>query len=200
MAAGGSTAYGQGSSATDNKKLWMWIGIAAAVVVVVAGIWFFAARSAQATVPDVVGDKAADAVHKIEDSGYNLGTTTNASTETSEAPGTVIAEDPPAGTKADKGTPINITVVPPTNTALVAVPNVASAEASAAADQITAAGLVPAPYRAYNANVPAGRIFGQAPNAGQQVPRQLPAAGSLVPADSQVVIEVAGTTTRLTPY
>ncbi|MDR3687106.1 MAG: PASTA domain-containing protein [Coriobacteriia bacterium] len=154
----------------DKKKLWMWIGIAAAVVVVVLGIWFFAFRSNRSTVPDVIGDSVTDAVHKIEAEGYKLGTSTE-STETSAPVGTVTAEDPPAGSTADKGTPINITVVPPPTTTLVAVPTVTSMEASAAANQITAAGLVPAPYRDYNAATPAGHIFGQVPPPGQQVPR-----------------------------
>ena len=141
-----------------------------AVVVVVVGIWFFALRSNQSTVPDVIGDKAADAVHKIEEAGYKLGTTTE-STDTSAPAGTVTAEDPPAGSTADKGTPINITVVPPQTTNLVAVPNVTSMEAAAAANQITAAGLVPAPYRDFNATTPAGHIFGQVPTPTQRVAR-----------------------------
>ena len=154
----------------DNKKLWMWIGIAAAVVVVVLGIWFFGFRSNQSTVPDVIGDKATDAVHKIEDAGYKLGTTTE-SKDASGEPGTVTAEDPPAGSNADKGSPINITVVPPASTSMVVIPNVTSMEASAAADVITAAGLVPVPYRDFNASTPAGRVFGQIPPAAQRVPR-----------------------------
>jgi len=109
-------------------------------------------------------------VHKIEDSGYKLGTTTE-SKDASGEPGTVTAEDPPAGSKADKGSPINITVVPPASTNMVAIPNVVSLEASAAADQITAVGLVPVPYRDFNASTPAGRIFGQVPAATQRVPR-----------------------------
>jgi len=151
----------------DNKKVWMWVGIAAAVVVVVVGIWFFAFGN-QGTVPNVVGDNATDAVHKIQDEGYVLGTTTESS-ETTQPEGTVIAETPAAGTQIKKGTEINITVAKPSN--LVAVPNVMSMEASAAAAALTAAGLVPAPYRDFNASTPAGRVFGQAPRAGQQVPR-----------------------------
>lgn len=151
----------------DKKRVWIWVGVAAAVVVVGVAIWFFAFAN-RSTVPDVVGDYAADAVHKIEDAGYKLGTTTE-STATDKPAGTVTAEDPPAGTDANKGTTVNITVAKPPATKLVAVPNVTSMEASAAADAITAAGLRPAPYRDYNASTPAGHVFGQAPSAGQQV-------------------------------
>jgi serine/threonine-protein kinase len=151
----------------DNKKVWLWVGIGAAVVVVGVAIWFFAFGN-KGTVPDVVGKKGDDAVRIIEDAGYKLGTTTEA-TGTVQTPGTITAEDPPAGSSATKGTAINITVAKGAD--LVSVPNVTSMNASAAVDAIAAAGLVPTPYSDFNATTPAGSVFGQVPTPGQQVAR-----------------------------
>lgn len=151
----------------DRTKLWIWIGVAAAVVVVAGALWYFTIGM-QSTVPDVVGAPAADAVRTLEKAGYTLGTTTQ-TTETTAPAGVVTAESPAPGTSAKKGTAVNITVAAPPVVNLVAVPSVTSLEASAAASAITAAGLVPVPYTDYNANTPEGQVFGQVPTAGQQV-------------------------------
>jgi eukaryotic-like serine/threonine-protein kinase len=150
---------------TDSKRIWMWVGIAAAVVVALGLAWFFLAGD-QAQVPNVAGMKSADAVRALENAGFKLGTTTQ-SKDSTMVPGSVISQIPAGGTKAKKGTAVDLTVA--AAPALIPVPDVKSREASAAAEEIKAAGLVAAPYSDYSTASPAGTVFGQIPLAGEQV-------------------------------
>jgi len=151
---------------TDTKKIWMRVGIAAAVLVVVGLAWFLLLGN-QTDVPNVVGMNSGDAVRTLQAAGLVLGVSTPAA-EASEQPGTVVSENPAPGTKVKKGSPIDITVSAPA--ALIPVPDVKGKEASAAAAELKTAGLVAAQYSDYNAASPAGTVFGQVPQAGQQVP------------------------------
>ena len=53
----------------------MWVGIAVAVVLVVAGGWYLLSAGDK-TVPDVVGMQAGDAVRELQNAGFVLGTST----------------------------------------------------------------------------------------------------------------------------
>ncbi len=161
----------------DSKKVWMWVGIAAAVVAVVALAWLLLSGN-QASVPDVVGKQAGDAVRELQDAGFVLGDSTE-TTDTDVPVGAVVEQTPEGGAKAEKGSAVSIVVstkvaeveVPEeaSKDATVTVPDVTSKEASPAADSITAAGLVPVVYRDYNADAAAGTVFGQVPAAGDEV-------------------------------
>ena len=150
----------------NSKKIWMWAGIAAAVILVAAGVWYFLGGSGSTSaVPDVVGMSAGDAVRELEDAGFKLGTSST-TTDTAVAAGAVVDQAPAAGTKAEKGSAVAITVSAKAET--IAVPDVTGKDASAAADAITAAGLVPVIYRDYNA-APSNTVFAQVPDADDQV-------------------------------
>lgn len=150
----------------ETKKVWMWVGIAAAVLVVVAaGVWYFSAN-ATVTVPDVTGKSATDAVHALQAAGLTLGATSQQES-TSTLPGTVLSQVPLAKTSAKKGSAVSIVVAKAQSAATV--PNVASMTASAAADAVKAAGLVPVTYNDFNSSTPSGLVFGQAPAAGTAI-------------------------------
>jgi hypothetical protein len=96
------------------------------------------------TVPDVVGETQGDAEDAIEAAGLEVGTVTtanNAGGATEENDGTVKAQNPVAGAKANEGSNVNLVVyayVIPT----VAVPNVVGDTEADATDAIEGVGLV----------------------------------------------------------
>jgi serine/threonine-protein kinase len=77
------------------------IGALAAVVVLLGGV----------TVPDVTGKTQADATEALEDAGLEVGTIAQTS-DAEAAAGTVLLQDPAAGTEVDEGS-----VVAPTSSA-----------------------------------------------------------------------------------
>lgn len=151
----------------NNKKVWMWVGIAAAVIVAGLAAWYFLAGGPgdKPTVPDVVGMKAGDAVRALQDAGFTLGTSTQ-KTDTTVPAGAVIEQSPEGGTAAEKGSAVDIIVS--AKAATVEVPDLMSMDASAAADALTEAGLVPAVYRDYNTAKP-NTVFAQVPEAASEV-------------------------------
>jgi serine/threonine-protein kinase len=146
----------------------------------------------QATVPDLSGMTQTDATNAITAAGLKLGTVTQ-QTSTTIASGSVISQDPAAGKKVDKGSSVSIVVstgspspspspTPTTTptTSGVTVPNVLGVDSSTAEQQLTALGLQAA-YR-------------QKPNTGQPsgtVVNIRPAAGTVVPAGSTVLLVIA---------
>ncbi len=158
---------GETGADVDNKKIWMWVGIAAAVIVVGVAAWYFLAggSSDTATVPEVVGMPAGDAVRALQDAGFVLGASTQ-TTDTTVAAGLVVEQSPKAGAELEKGGTVDIIVS--AKAAAIQVPDLVSMDASAAADALTAAGLVPAVYRDYNA-AKANTVFAQVPEAASEV-------------------------------
>ena len=146
----------------------------------------------QATVPDLSGMTQTDATNAITAAGLKLGTVTQ-QTSTTVPSGSVISQDPAADKKVDKGATVSIVVstgspspspspTPTTSptTSGVAVPNVLGVDSSTAEQQLTALGLQAA-YR-------------QKPNTGQPsgtVVNIRPAAGTVVPAGSTVLLVIA---------
>jgi serine/threonine-protein kinase len=146
----------------------------------------------QATVPDLSGMTQTDATNAITAAGLKLGTVTQ-QTSTTVPAGSVVSQDPAADEKVDKGETVSIVVssgspspsptpTPTTSptTSGVAVPNVLGVDSSTAEQQLTALGLQAA-YR-------------QKPNTGQPsgtVVNIRPAAGTVVPAGSTVLLVIA---------
>ena len=75
------------------------IGVVAAVVVLMGGV----------TVPDVTGKTQADATKALEDAGLKVGKVTQAS-DAQTAAGTVLLQDPAAGTEVDEGSAVALTL------------------------------------------------------------------------------------------
>ena len=143
----------------------------------------------QATVPDLTNLTQADAEAKLADAGL-VGAVTQATSTTVPA-GSVISQDPAAGTKVDKGSTVSYVVstgspsptatpTPSPSASGVSVPNVYGMQSTVAAQELAAVGLTVA-YR-------------EKPNTGQQpgtVVKIRPDAGTVVPAGSTVLLVIA---------
>ena len=140
--------------------------------------------------PDLVNLTQADAEAALADAGLDVGTVTQ-ETSTTVPAGSVISQDPAAGTKVDKGSTVSFVVstgspsptatpTPSPSASGVSVPNVYGMQSTVAAQELGAAGLT--------------AVFRQKPNTGQQpgtVVKIRPDAGTVVPAGSTVVLVIA---------
>ncbi|MBE0476125.1 MAG: PASTA domain-containing protein [Coriobacteriia bacterium] len=68
------------------------------------------ALSQSALVPDVAGLTRPQAAERLQASGFNMGATTVTDASEGEDPGTVIAQEPPAGTRLFRSSRIDVTV------------------------------------------------------------------------------------------
>jgi serine/threonine-protein kinase len=138
------------------------IGAAAAVVVLMSGV----------TVPDVTGKTEADAVRALEDAGLQVGEVVRAS-DVEAAPGTVLLQEPAAGTEVDEGSAVALTLSSGPGTA--EVPDVVGMDRAAAESALSAAGFTPTSALQYDLTAPVGEVVDQLPAGGDQA-----AAGSQV--------------------
>jgi serine/threonine-protein kinase len=88
-------------------------------------------------VPDVVGQPQAQAEATLRAAGFEVGASEQEDAEA--APGTVLEQDPPAGTQATEGARVTLTIA--TAPAEVAVPDVAGEEEDAARQALEDAGF-----------------------------------------------------------
>ena len=135
--------------------------------------WNFAAIEvlnstlSQVATPNVVGQTQAAATAAITSAGLTLGTVTTASSTTVPS-GSVISQNPAAGTQVATGSAVALVVS--TGSPQVAVPNVVGQTQAAATTAITGAGLtLGAVTTASSTTVPAGSVISQNPAAGTQV-------------------------------
>ena len=132
------------------------IGVGAAVVSILGG---------GVQVPDVTGKTQTEAVKALEDAGLKAGDVT--STSDTEAPaGTVVRQDPAAGTKLDDGADVALVISSGPGTA--AVPDVVGMDRAEAEAALADAGFVPASATQYDLTAPAGQVVEQLPAAGEQ--------------------------------
>jgi serine/threonine-protein kinase len=136
------------------------------------------ASPAGAAVPNAVGQDAASGAGQVEAAGFVAETGPVSATAT---PGSIVQEDPAAGTKADAGSVVRLSVAVGSNRPAQQVPDLTGQKAGAARAALLGAKLtVKTEYRK-----------GPAAKAGS-VLSQSPAAGTSVPAYTQVAITVAG--------
>ncbi len=89
-------------------------------------------------VPDVTGQPFANAKSALQGQGFQV---TRADVQSDQAPGTVVAEDPPQGTSVPRGTKITLSVSK--GPASTQVPDVTGQTQSTAEALLTSAGLTP---------------------------------------------------------
>jgi beta-lactam-binding protein with PASTA domain len=141
---------------------------------------------ARSAVSEVVGLREQEAVNRLQDAGFKPKVNRVASTKPK---GVVVDQAPLPGVTALKGSVVTISVS--SGQKPVAVPSVVGLEQNAAAQKLTAAGLVPQIQNASSTR-PQGTVFAQKPPAGKEVDK-----------GSKVTINVsngpgAGTTTTTT--
>lgn len=150
-----------------QQNWWIWIITGLVLLGVGFAVFFFAGGGSKVTVPDVTNKTLAEAQVALEDAGLSAG-----STETTQvsgvAEGTVVAQDPAAGTQAGKGSGVKLTVV--SGKPLVAVPDVRNLTQAEALSQLEAAKLQASVTRSPSDTVDKGLVIEQTPAAGQQVP------------------------------
>nr|MBA3289835.1 PASTA domain-containing protein [Acidimicrobiia bacterium] len=116
-------------------------------------------------VPRVIGRTFADAVHELESLGYVVARVDEPVTEGS---GTVLVQDPQAGTPADAGTVVTLVVGVSTR---VFVPDLTGLDIVDATDRLTETGLVLAGTSTVPADGREGLVVEQTPIADEEVVR-----------------------------
>jgi len=158
-----------------------WVPIAVTLILIGllgALLWFLAANvlnnddqqtGVLVTVPNVVGEKRAQAISDLEDAGLQVGTIipVPAADDTQE-PGTVLEQDPAAGDEVDRDTKVNLTIVAAPDT--VPIPNLEGSSVEEAQATLVGLGLEPGgPVEEPSDTVPAGSVTRTDPASGQEV-------------------------------
>lgn len=163
------------AAVAPKKKIWPWILLAVALLVIVGGVVAGIVLMNKGTeVPDVVGMAQEEAVAELEDADF----TVTVHTEPSEQePGTVVAQDPDGGDEVDDPGEVTITVaVAPT----VVVPTLDGFNVTDALLALQAAGLD------VNINVESSSFV-----AKDVVIRTTPAGGSEIEPGGTVAVTVS---------
>lgn len=115
--------------------------------------------------PELAGGTLEEAETGLGAAGMILGTVTEQFDETAPA-GTVLSQNPGAGTRVPRQTPVNLVVSKGPQP--IPVPNVVGREEDDAVDSIAAAGLEAdvAREEVFDRNIPAGAVVSQSPSSG----------------------------------
>lgn len=147
-----------------TRNWWPWIIAGILLLVLIGlGVWYFT-RDEKVTVAPVVGQPVAAAVSTLQQDGFK----TQITHRVGGTPGTVLGEQPPGGTKADKGSVVTLAVS--TAPASVTVPNAVGVAQGEARDRLVAAGFK-VTSASVNSDQPTGTVVAQAPAAGEKVSR-----------------------------
>ncbi len=123
----------------------------------------------QVAVPNVTGQTQSAAAAAITDAGLTVGTVTQQCSDTVPA-GSVISQDPVAGTQITSGSAVDLVVSNGPCQSVVSVPDVMGQTESAATAAITGAGLTVGSITTQCSDTaPAGSVISQVPAAGTQV-------------------------------
>jgi beta-lactam-binding protein with PASTA domain len=140
-----------------------WIGLLALVsLIALAAVLSGCAPS----VPNVVGMPADQAVQKLQEAGYKLGSTRPIFTSGAPA-NTVFAQDPVASSQLRRGGTVNLTIATPLGS--LTVPDLVGQTQKAAESALATLSLTPGPVEDYSPSVAAGLVVSQIPIAGAKV-------------------------------
>jgi beta-lactam-binding protein with PASTA domain/predicted Ser/Thr protein kinase len=157
-----------------------WVPIAVTLVLIAllgALLWFLASTlldddpqtPVTVEVPNVVGDKRAQAISEIEEAGLEVGTITPvAAADETQEPGTVVEQDPAAGDEVERGTAVDLTIVE--SPALVAIPDLEGSSVEEAQAALLELELEPAgPQEEPSDTVDEGLVTRSDPASGEEV-------------------------------
>jgi serine/threonine-protein kinase len=158
-----------------------WVPIVVTLILIAllgALLWFLAANvlnnddqqtGVLVTVPNVVGEKRAQAISDLQDNGLAVGTITPVpAADDTQDPGTVLEQDPAAGAEVDRGSKVNLTIVAAPDT--VPIPNLEGSSVQEAQATLVGLGLEPGgPVEEPSDTVPAGDVTRTDPASGQEV-------------------------------
>ena len=170
--AGGTAAYvapvppppvaaaAEDERASRRRKL---IALAIVAALIAAVAVFALTRSEQVRVPTVIGESRAEATEILEDAGFEVLPSTF---ESCDEPQTVSEQDPAAGSQADEGSTVEISV---SLGLRVAVPDVAGKPLAEATKILQDADLQVEERRTFSDSVAAGRVVRTDPPVGEKV-------------------------------
>lgn len=147
-----------------KKKRNIIIAVVAVLAIAIIGIAAAFALSGERTeVPDVVNQPAEQAQQMLEDAGFKV--KINNVTDDTAAPGTVINQDPKAGSQAPKGSTVTIDVTQGTEE--VDIPDLSNLTVDEARKALATAGFtVGDTTKDYSEDIAEGRVMKQDPAAG----------------------------------
>ncbi len=147
--------------ASSRRKKLIALGVVAALIAAV--VLFALTRSAQVRVPTVIGESQEDATSILEDAGFEVLPSTF---ESCDEPQTVAEQNPPAGSEADEGSTVEISV---SLGLAVAVPDVVGDPLATATEKLQDEQLQVEDRRTFSENVAAGRVVRTDPSVGEKV-------------------------------
>jgi beta-lactam-binding protein with PASTA domain len=141
------------------------LGVLLLLLAAGAVAWYVLAQEDTKAVPAVEGLPLDQAVERLEEDGFDI----DIATAASDAPsGTVFAQDPTAGTEADEGSTVRISVSGGPDT--VAVPNAVGLAEAEARDRLVGAGFQVESNEVFAEREP-GTVTTQSPIAGAEAER-----------------------------
>jgi eukaryotic-like serine/threonine-protein kinase len=155
----------------------------AAGVVLLAGCGKGGNKDEQESVPSVVGQRAGVAVEILRDDDFEARTRRVRDVRARDH---VLRQSPAAGTKADKGATVTVTVSAGPGEGRV--PDVAELGADDAERTLREAGFVAQPSESFSAAVPAGVAIGTSPAAGARRERDTPVTLELSRGPQEVAV------------
>lgn len=144
---------------------WAWASAGVVALVLVAGL-VYVASGAVANVPNLVGVSEDAARARLAAAGLSLGKVSTV--ETAAAAGTVVAQDPRAGTIAGRGQAVALTVAAARQGR---APDVTGRTLDEARTLMAAAGFDSATLDTNDASAPVDTVLAQAPGPGELLPR-----------------------------
>ena len=168
-----STSYRADSDSNGPSKKTIGIIVAVVAVIAVAAIAAFAifggGSGSGSPVPDVKGKSLEQATQMLDEAGFKVGNVSSRSDDSVEE-GSVISQDPAAGTKREEGSRINLVVS--SGSSAVSVPDLSNMTADQARSALEKAGLkATAGTAEYSDSVEKDRVARQEPSAGSSVPK-----------------------------
>lgn len=152
-------------AASNKPPTWIWIAVG--LVLIALAVLAYLLFGRQVTVPEVTGITIEQAEQRIEEAGLTVGDITAEETADAEK-GTVLDQNPDAGTTARRGSEVDLVVAG--EVADVQVPDVIGADEDEATATLEEAGFQVAVTNAPSDTVAKGNVISQTPGAGQAVP------------------------------
>ena len=184
-----------GSFGRKRVNPWVWVLLAVALVAAGVGVaWALGLFGVSITVPDVAGMTPKDATTALTAVGLKVGNT-DKKADDKIPEGQVISTTPPAGTRVDKNTAIDVLIS--TGVEKVNVPAVIGMTEDDAVRAIQQVGFkITFPLtRGPNDKVPAGQVFAQSPAGDTPAPKGSAVALSISTGVQQIAVpDVKGQT------
>jgi eukaryotic-like serine/threonine-protein kinase len=146
--------------------VWGWVALVILLIAGAAAAAYFLTRPKQVLVPKVIGEQYTTARATVEQAKFQV---SKVQVPNRKPSGIVVAESPAAGTKADKGSTVTLSVS--TGPGNVSVPTVQGMTVAQATRALKRSGLKVANVSPQPSNrFPAGRVTGTNPGTARSVP------------------------------